>query len=216
VLVLTAVLLIVGTLFLYAVESNGALAGLSEGEKISASFFMSVNSRSSGFTSFNPNDMRPISKAFIVLLMFIGGASGSTAGGIKINTLGIMIIAILCVIRSQEDTIFLKKRIPRQVVLKAFSITLLAGIMVVALTFLLNLIQPELSLIDALFESVSGFATVGLSTGITPSLATGNKLLLIFSMFAGRVGPLSFGLAFSMMKRENRNTVLSRRKFIVG
>lgn len=216
VLVLTAVLLIVGTLFLYAVESNGALAGLSEGEKISASFFMSVNSRSSGFTSFNPNDMRPISKAFIVLLMFIGGASGSTAGGIKINTLGIMIIAILCVIRSQDDTIFLKKRIPRQVVLKAFSITLLAGIMVVALTFLLNLIQPELSLIDALFESVSGFATVGLSTGITPSLATGNKLLLIFSMFAGRVGPLSFGLAFSMMKRENRNTVYPEGKFIVG
>jgi trk system potassium uptake protein TrkH len=215
VLVLTSVLFIAGALFIYVIESNGAFTGLSVGEKINAAFFLSVNSRSSGFSSFSPDNLRAISKAFIVLLMFIGGASGSTAGGIKINTLGIMLIAILCVTRSREETVFLKKRIPRQLVLKAFSITLLAGILVVALTFLLNLIQPEMSLMDALFESVSGLATVGLTTGITPDLATGNKLLLIFSMFAGRVGPLSFGLAF-MMKRDNRNTVYPDGKFIVG
>lgn len=216
VLVITGVLLIVGTSFIYFVESNHALSHLTEGEKINAAVFLSINSRTAGFASFNLDELHASTKAFVSLLMFIGGASGSTAGGIKVNTLGIMLIAILCVMRSRNETVFLKKKIPSQLVLKAFSLTLLAGILVLSVTFIINLIQPQFSLINTLFESTSGFATVGLSTGMTPYLNIPGKLLIIFNMFAGRVGPLSFALAFSLMKNRDKNKIYPEGKFIVG
>ena len=100
-------------------------------------------------------------------MMFIGGASGSAAGGIKINTLGIMLAAIVCVIRGKEETILFKRRIPNRKVLKAFSIVLLALVLVFLLTFLVQILQPGATLINAFFDSVSTLGTVGLTTGLS-------------------------------------------------
>jgi trk system potassium uptake protein TrkH len=216
VLVITSILLVVGTLFIYLVEYSNSLKHLTDNEKINAAVFLSVNARTAGYASFNLDSMKSITKAFVSLLMFIGGASGSTAGGIKVNTLGIMIVAIICIIKSCDTTLIQKKRIPNNVVLKGFAVTALASVLVLSVTLLINLMQPELSLINALFEASSGFATVGLTTGITPHLNPFSKLLIIISMFAGRVGPISFALAFSMIKKRSTNTVYPEGKFIVG
>lgn len=216
VLVITAILLVSGSLFIFFAEYNNALSDLPPNEKMNAAIFLSVNARTAGYTSMDLDAMNSITKAFVSLLMFIGGASGSTAGGIKVNTLGIMLIAILCIVKSKEDTIFHKKRIPNNIVLKSFAVTFLAAALVITVTILIDLMQPNLSLINTLFEATSGFATVGLSTGITPSLNTYSKLLLIISMFAGRVGPISFALAFSLIKKGTSNTIYPDGKFIVG
>lgn len=216
VLTITAILLVFGSFMIYSLESSNSLKELPLDQKINASIFLSVNARTAGYTSMDLNSMHSVTKVFVSLLMFIGGASGSTAGGIKVNTLGIMIIAIICVIKSSNETIFQKKRIPNNVVLKSFAVTLLAGALVFTVTTLMNLTQPNLDLINTLFEATSGFGTVGLSTGITPSLNTFNKILIILSMFAGRVGPISFALAFSMLKKGSNNTIYPDGKFIVG
>ncbi len=216
VLIITAILLVFGSVFIYFVEYSNSLSHLPDHEKVNASIFLSVNARTAGYASTNLDSMHSVTKAFVSLLMFIGGASGSTAGGIKVNTLGIMIIAIISVIKSNNETILQKKRIPSSIVLKAFSVTILAGALVSTVTMLINLTQPDVSLINALFEASSGFATVGLSTGITPRLNSINKLLLILSMFIGRVGPISFALAFSLIKKTPHNTIYPDGKFIVG
>ena len=216
VLIITAVLIVAGSLFIYLAEYDNALSNLPLDQQINASVFLSVNSRTAGFASINPNDLHSITKVFVSMLMFIGGASGSTAGGIKVNTLGIMLIAIICVIRSSDETVVRRRKIPGGIVLKAFSITFLSGILVVLVTFLINLMQPELPLVNVLFESTSGFGTVGLSTGITPSLNSVSKLLIILNMYAGRVGPLSFALVLALLKRGSSNTIYPEGKFVVG
>ncbi len=216
VLIISAILLVFGSFFIYFVEYSNALSHLPDHEKVNASIFLSVNARTAGYVSFNLDSMHSITKAFVSMLMFIGGASGSTAGGIKVNTLGIMIITIICVIKSSNETILQKKRIPINIVLKGFAVTVLASVLVFTVTMLINLTQPDVSLINALFEASSGFATVGLTTGITPSLNSFNKVLLIISMFIGRVGPISFALAFSLIKKTPHNTIYPDGKFIVG
>ncbi len=216
VLIITAFLLIGGSLFVYLAEYSNALGQLPDHEKINAAIFMSVNSRTAGYTSIDNASMLSVTKTFISILMFIGGASGSTAGGIKVNTLGIMIIAIISVIKSNNETVVGKKRIPNNVVLKAFSVTMLAAALVSIVTMSINLMQPEFSLIDTLFEATSGFATVGLSSGVSPLLNAPGKLLIIISMFVGRVGPISFALTFSLFKKENSGVVYPDGKFIVG
>ncbi len=216
VLIISAILLVSGSLFIFFVEYNNALAHLPVGEKMNAAIFLSVNARTAGYTSINNDALHSITKAFISMLMFIGGASGSTAGGIKVNTLGIMLVAILCIIKSKDETVLHKKRIPHQVVLKSFAVTFLAATLVFTVTMLINLMQPEHTLINTLFEASSGFATVGLTTGITPSLNPISKILIIISMFAGRVGPISFALAFSLAKKGSNNTIYPDGKFVVG
>jgi trk system potassium uptake protein TrkH len=216
VLIITAFLLVFGSIFIFLTERDNALKNMPINEKVNASIFLSVNSRTCGSSSFNLDTMHPVTKLFVSLLMFIGGASGSTAGGIKVNTLGIMIIAIIGVIRSSNDTLLARKRIPNSVVMKAFTVTILAAALVISVSMAINLMQPEFSLINTLFEAASGFGTVGLSTGITPNLSSGSKILLILSMFMGRVGPVSFALFFSMPKKENQSIVYPDGKFIVG
>lgn len=216
VLLLTGVLLIGGSVVIFLLEQNNTMAGLSLGEKVRASIFLSINCRSGGFSTVDMNGAQPITKLFVSALMFIGGASGSTAGGIKVNTLGIMIVAIICVIRSYNDVVLLKRRISKDIVMKAFSITMLVGALISAVMFIISICQPELPMIDVLFDSVSGFGTVGLSTGAAKMLGPAGKILMIFSMLAGRVGPLSFFLALGANKKNGGNTVYPEGKFVVG
>jgi trk system potassium uptake protein TrkH len=149
-------------------------------------------------------------------MMFIGGASGSTAGGVKINTLGIMLIAIICVIRGREETIIFKRRIPNRKVLKAFSIVFLALILVFMVTFLIHILQPGTSLINTFFDSVSALGTVGLSTGVIKNLTSFNKILIILCMFTGRIGPISFALALTPGRKHADHTIYPDGKFVVG
>ena len=127
------------------------------------------------------------SKTILVLLMFIGASPGSTGGGIKTSTLFVMCNVIRSVIFNKRHTAF-RRRIADSVIMQAFVVTLLSFCIVAISTFLLCVLEPEYSFMQLLFETVSGFGTVGLSTGITPSLSVASKLVIILTMYIGRLG----------------------------
>lgn len=218
VLIMSAFLIVFGAVFFFISEhSNPATMGpLSLFEKINASIFHSVTCRTAGYNSVPLNEMNETSKALTILLMFIGAAPGSTGGGIKVTTFGILMIAIFSNIMGNDETIVLKRRVSQVIVNKALSIAGLSMLLIFTITAIIISVE-KLSYINVLYEVTSAFGTVGLSTGITPHLQGISKLLLIFTMFLGRVGPLSFAVAIAM--RENKkmqNAVYPEGKIMVG
>ena len=218
VLILSAVLVLFGTIFFFTSEySNPATMGpLNFFEKINAAVFHSVTCRTAGYNSLPLNEMNEMSKITSIFLMFIGAAPGSTGGGIKVTTFGILIMAVFSNIIGNEDTIVLRRRVSQMVVNKALSITGLSMVLIFIMTSIIIGIE-ELPFINVLYEVTSAFGTVGLSTGITPQLHSISKVLLIFTMFLGRVGPLSFAVAIAM--RENKkmqNAIYPEGKIMVG
>jgi trk system potassium uptake protein TrkH len=136
-------------------------------------------------------------------LMFIGGASGSTAGGIKVNTFSVLLTAIISTALGRRSAQAFGRRIPDLIVFRAVAIALLALAVVFALALLLEALAPRERFVDILFEAVSAFGTVGLTTGITPDLPDPALVVLIGGMFIGRLGPLTFVLAMAARSRPS-------------
>ncbi len=153
-------------------------------------FFQSVSTRTAGFATCSIGDLSNAGLLAMTLLMFVGASPGSTGGGIKTTTLFAMFQAIRSVATNQAPAAF-HRTIPQVVIVKAFHIMLLSTLFVYTGTFLLCILEPEYSLIQCLVEVTSAFATVGLSTGITPELGAAGKLLIILVMYVGRLGPLT-------------------------
>lgn len=218
VLIISLSLIIIGAVYFYFAEgSNPATMGnLSAVEKVNASVFQSVTSRTAGYNSIPIGEMREMSLVATILLMFIGAAPGSTGGGIKVTTFGILLIAIFSNIRGNDETIVLKRNVPQMVVNKALAITGLAMLVIFIMTSILSGVE-NIPFVQALFEVTSAFGTVGLSTGITPGLSEISKVILIFTMFLGRVGPLSFAIAIALKEnRKLQNAVYPEGKIMVG
>jgi trk system potassium uptake protein len=198
----TAALLASGTIIIGLFEwSNPATLGqLEPVERAWNAAFTSVTARTAGFNSIPIGGLLVPSLAVIGALMFIGGASGSTAGGIKVNTFSLLLISIISTIRGDQSATALGRRVPDEVVYRALSVTLLA----IALVFLVSLglaLSLETRFVELVFEAVSAFGTVGLSTGVTPDLPDPARLLLTLAMFAGRLGPLTLVLALAARVR---------------
>jgi trk system potassium uptake protein TrkH len=218
VLIMTVALLAVGTVFfLFQEYSNPATMGnLPFDQKINAAFFQSVTSRTAGYNSIDIDGMTEVSKMFTIFLMFVGAAPGSTAGGVKVTTLAILIMSIVSNIKGEEQTVILKRRVEQEVVNKSLAIIGLSVILVFSMTTLIISIEG-LPFVNVLFECTSAFGTVGLSTGITPGLTEISKILLAFMMFLGRVGPLTFAVAIAMRKKKSlQNSVYPEGKIMVG
>jgi trk system potassium uptake protein TrkH len=217
---MTVFLLISGSLFIFFVEGSnpGTMGKMSLFEKINAANFLSVNARTAGYATFDLNKMFDISKVFTSILMFIGAASGSTGGGIKVNTLGVLIIAMVAVIASKDDILFNKRRISNSTVLKAMTITILSGFLLLFVTMTVGLVNPEFSLVNILFESTSAFGTVGLSVGVTTSAQYNvfSEILHILLMFIGRIGPMTFAITLSLINRSNVDVIYPEGKIVVG
>jgi len=218
VLIISASLIVFGAVFFLVSEhSNPATMGsLNFFEKINAAIFHSVTCRTAGYNSLPLNEMSEMSKIMTILLMFIGAAPGSTGGGIKVTTFGILLMAIFSNIMGNDETVVLKRRVPQVVVNKALSIAGLSMVLIFIITTIIISVE-NLPFINVLYEVTSAFGTVGLSTGITPDLQGFSKILLIFTMFLGRVGPLTFAVAIAM--RENKklqNAVFPEGKIMVG
>lgn len=209
VLTITALLIAFGAILFYAFESGNpaTMGGLDTAGKINASIFQSVTPRTAGYNTIDLNGMNEISKLLTVLLMFIGAAPGSTAGGIKVTTFGILLFAVISQIKGSDETIVFKRRVSFQTVSKALSILGLSASLVLIVTTIMNLIESK-PMLDILFEATSAFGTVGLTTGLTPGLHTSSKLLLILLMFLGRVGPVSFALALAIRNHKNSSDIL--------
>lgn len=219
VIFITSLLLISGTLFFFAIEFNNpkTMGPMSIFEKINASFFQSTTSRTAGFNSINLADMRELSKVFTVFLMFIGAAPGSTGGGIKVTTIGVLIMAVFSQIRGSGDIVLFKRKIHQYTVNKALSIAGLSGILVIVITTIIVSIQPNFHVLDILYETTSAFGTVGLSLGATTSLNSVSKFFIILTMFLGRVGPLSFAVALTLKSsRRTSDLVYPEAKILVG
>ncbi|MBI4289183.1 MAG: Trk family potassium uptake protein [Chloroflexi bacterium] len=167
-------------------------------QKLQGAFFYSANARTAGLSTLDIGRLAAPTLLFTVFLMFIGGSSGSTAGGVKINTFGLLAAATRSAIRGDREVELLGSRAHREQVNRAIAITFLSVLLVSAITFVLT-ITDAFPLLNLVFEVVSAFSTTGFSTGITPELSVPGKLLIVGTMFAGRVGPLT--LAFALAHR---------------
>lgn len=202
VVVLTSgALLVGGAALIGAFEWNNpqTLGALAPGDRIVNAFFTSAN-RTAGFNSIPTEHMLEISLLIMIPLMFIGGASGSTAGGIKVNTFSLLLIAILSTARGNPSAVAFGRRIPHIVVYRAMAVALLSVAVVFAVGLGLELMAGG-RLIDRAFEAVSALATAGLSTGLTRQLTEPAQILIAAAMFAGRLGPLTLVLALTARSR---------------
>jgi trk system potassium uptake protein TrkH len=195
VIVVTAAMLIFGFIVMFALEYNNTMEGLPLLDKVLSAMFLSVTPRTAGFNTLPTGALKQSSLFLIIILMFLGASPGSTGGGIKTTTFGVMLITLKNMIKGKSDMEIYNRRIERNIVYEAFSIALLAAGLVVLMTSLILVIE-DFQFIDVLFETVSAFGTVGLSTGITGGLSKISRVLITITMFAGRVGPLTLALAF--------------------
>lgn len=199
-LTMMAALLLIGTLGFAAAEWTNpkTLGGLPLSGRVMASFFQGVTPRTAGFNTLDYGAMTYPALYLTVLLMFIGANPGSTGGGIKTNTFYVMMASAWTMVRGRRDTHLFRRRIPTDTVLRAMTVGLLSlGMLNVLFLALLHLhTNRDVPFIALFFEAVSAFATVGLSMNVTPLLNDPQHLVLIALMFLGRIGPLTFALAF--------------------
>ena len=218
VLRLTGALLLLGFFaFLLLEWSNpGTLGPLSLGGKLNAALFHSVSCRTAGFNTVDLAALTGESKFLSVLLMFVGAAPAGTGGGIKITTVAVVVMTVLCVLRGEEDTIIQRRKVEKQAVYRALSL-LSMGILIVAASTLAILLAMggRFDAIDVVFEETSAFATVGLSVGISGAAGPLSKIVLILNMFLGRVGLLSLALALAM-KSGGKKEVLPSGRILIG
>jgi trk system potassium uptake protein TrkH len=206
VLVTSAVLILFGMITILALEWDNpdTLQELTLKGKVLASYFQSVTPRTAGYNTVDIGKMGSATLFFIIMLMFIGASPGSTGGGIKTSTFGVLTAAIWALIRGKEDVEMFERKIPKSLVYKAFALGFMASVLVIVVTMIMS-ITEKAPFLSILFEVVSAFGTVGLSTGITPALTVHGKLWLIITMFTGRVGPVTLALALAM--RQGRTLV---------
>ncbi len=202
VLLTSAALLVGGTLAIGALEwSNPATLGaLPVEQRLLNAGFESITLRTAGFSALGTASFLQPSLFVVMALMFIGGASGSTAGGIKVNTFGLLGGVIVSTIRGQPSAEMFGRRVPHAIVYRALAVALLAIAFVFAVGLALT-ITSTATFVNALFEAVSAFGTVGASTGITPGLPATSQVVLVIGMFVGRLGPLTLVLALAARAR---------------
>ena len=201
VLVTTLSLIVIGTLFFLITESGNSSTFKDQNilERISTSLFQSISGRTAGFSSIDFSTTREYTNILYAGLMFIGGASGSVAGGIKVTTFAVIVLAIMTASRGKTYVEAYGREIPNSLVVRAFSLSFIAIMFIFTIAFLL-VITENVTYSKVLFEVISAFGTVGLSTGITSSLSDLGQLLIIFTMVIGRVGPLTIALALGRRK----------------
>jgi potassium uptake TrkH family protein len=212
----TAALLLIGTFVFLGTEWDNphTLGKLDGSGKMLASFFTAVMPRSGGFNTLDISQMYPSSWLATDLLMFIGGGSAGTAGGIKVTTFGLLALVIWAELRGETRVNAGNRRLPEYAQRQAITITLIGVSLVAMSTYLMLVLTPH-SLDAVLFEVISAFSTNGLSTGITPEATSAGHLLLVLLMFVGRIGPLTLGSALALRERTRRYE-LPEERIIVG
>jgi len=200
VLITTAVLLFGGAALFYVLEKDLLIADMSVSGKILTSLFSSVTARTAGFNTVDTGALSDGSKLLTIILMFIGGSPGSTAGGVKTTTILVLLLHVQSsVTRSYGVNIF-GRRLEDDAVRRAASICTINLALALVAALIIMILQP-LSLADTLFETFSAIGTVGMTTGITRDLLPVSRLLVAFLMYCGRIGSMSFALAFTQQKR---------------
>lgn len=211
-------LIVLGGVFIFIVEYNNlaTLGSLSIKDKILTALFQSVTSRTAGFNTLNLGDLTHASQFMMIILMFIGGSPSGTAGGIKTVTLGIVLLEVISAIRGKERAEAFGKSIPQDAIKRGLAVIVISLAVLVSVTMMLSLTQQG-SFMDSFYEATSAFGTVGTSLGLTPILSRFGKIIIMITMFTGRLGPVTMALAFSIRRRGTKAHIkLPEEKVMVG
>lgn len=197
VIVVSFCLIMVGFIGLYFVEGNNSMQNMSVIQRFNHSFFQSVTARTAGFNSIDMSLLTNPAILLLIILMFIGGSPGGTAGGVKTTTLAVSFISIKSIIKGERRLSFMRKNIPYRnfnsaVIVMVFSVSL-----IIVSSFILSFTEPQADFLTILFEEVSAFGTVGLSLNFTSSLSVAGRYIIIITMIIGRLGPLTVAVAMS-------------------
>lgn len=197
VLCITSILLFGGAALFYAFESGNLLKNEPLGNQIMAAFFQSVTCRTAGFNTIDVSKLTPGSQFLSIFLMFIGGSPGSTAGGMKTTTIVVMALCLVSCFKKSKNINIFRRRLEADATRKAIAMFTMHFMLFFVSTIIIAISQPQFSLPDIMFECSSAVSTVGITTGITRSLNLLSQFVIMFLMYAGRIGGLSFVLSFS-------------------
>lgn len=218
-LVITGILIAAGGIGIFCLEYSNAdtIGAMSNGDKLLASFFHAVSTRTAGFATVAQGGFRDATILFSCILMFIGGSPGGTAGGIKTTTAGMLLFSCVAVLRGGKDTECFGRKIAAENVRTGASIVMVAVLALLGGTILVAAAEPAMALGDVIYETTSAIGTVGLSTGITPMLSDFSKCVIMFLMYIGRLGPVTVVLAFvSRQDIGKKARKLPERRIMVG
>lgn len=218
VITMTLFLIAIGTLLIFLFEYNNpkTLKPLDFPTKILASLFQAVTPRTAGFNTLSLSDMTIASKFLTIILMFIGASPAGTGGGIKTTTFAVILYTVLSVIKGEEETVLYKRTISRNIVYKAVAISFISVFIIFSVTMVLSITETS-DFLTILYETISAFGTVGLSLGLTPELTTVGRIIIIFTMYTGRVGPLTLALALAKRQRRPKPIIkYAEEKIMVG
>jgi len=193
----SGILIVVGAIIFYLVEFRHSISGYGIYGSIVSSLFQSVTCRTAGFNSVDIGQLGQPVIFFMMFLMFIGASPGSTGGGIKTTTFSVLLRSAISTIKGRQSVEIVKHTISNATISKAYSIALFSISLIFISTFFLSVSEPDKDIIDLLFEEISAFGTVGLSTGITASLSDAGKSIIILSMYIGRIGTLTLAMALT-------------------
>ena len=192
-------------IFIFEYGNSSVVKDFNAFEKIQFAFFQSVTTRTAGFATVPQENLTDASALVCMLLMFIGGSPVGTAGGIKTVTFTVLVVTAYSAIRNKNTTEVFSRAISERTVRKALSVVLMSFGIVVFSSLLLSVVTRA-EMLDILYETVSAAATVGLTRNLTPSLNNIGKIIIMITMYLGRVGPISLAVAFNL-RRDNLNTV---------
>ncbi|PYY26383.1 TrkH family potassium uptake protein [Paenibacillus illinoisensis] len=201
-------LYLIGFIIIFLLENwnPSTFADLSYSERVWAALFQGTAPRSSGFNTIDIGSMLATSQFFIIILMFIGASSGGTGGGIKINTFVVLVLATIQTFRGGGQIHAFERKIAEETVMRALAVVMSSLAFVLGISILLSISEGilEKHFLDVLFEATSAFSTTGLSMGLTSELSIPGKIIVIFTMFAGRLGPLTLAFALAQKKRTSK------------
>ena len=211
-------LIIAGTFAMFILEysNKSTIGNLSFVQKLEASFFQSVSTRTAGFNTISILGLKRSTSLFFIILMFIGASPGSTGGGIKTTTFGLIALGTWATLKNKDGIEYDKRSISWRIYSKAIAILFISLIYTTICIFLLILFERNKNFLDLVFEVYSAFGTVGLSRDLTPSLSDISKFILIVTMFVGRVGPLTITLALSKSNLKKGHYTYPQENILIG
>ena len=215
VLTTTLILTIVGTILFLFTENQASFAGMSPLEKLLGALFSSVTPRTAGFNTVDTAALSNAGKIITIVMMFIGGSPGSTAGGVKTTSIVVLLFYAGAMVLNREDINLFGRRLTEDVVKKANAVVIINFSLAIIAAVIIMILQPLLNFEDVIFEVLSAIGTVGMTTGVTRSMCAVSRIVLIVLMYCGRLGSLSFALIFAQ-KKTSASVRQPQEKIIVG
>lgn len=209
----TFIINISAMIMIFLLEYQNTLGPLPLNEKLWGAYFQAVTPRTAGFNTLDIGSLRESTITLMLLLMFVGAGSASTGGGIKLTTFLVILLSVITFLKGKKHISIARKTLKDKLIIRSLAISTISVLLILTAVFILNMTEPK-PFLDILFEVVSAFGTAGLSMGITADLSPLGKVIMIFIMFLGKLGPLT--LAFSLARPEQENIRYSSEDILTG